>query len=203
MLPAPKSLILLALMTIGAVVSAADATAQEVPVLGPAIEKGGSSTVSTQTWANGPGLEIQGGTEAGAFVIARYDTTPRIGDLTASFTVTPTAGASFAYALRGAGGPYARSLLRLERIPGSDALLAATPNGNVACADIGSGDATAISLVVHATIPVTFDVLIDGAPTRCTRLASTVQPPFVGFVVEDAANEGYGGEVLFSEMGIN
>ncbi len=179
------------------IAGAGAARAQETPTLGPTIQKGGTSTATTTMGGNGLGLELAGGTEAGAYLVARYDVPPRTGEVTAGFTVMPQAGASFAFDLRGSGP---RPFIRLERVPGSDELLATTPAGEVDCGPVGSGDSTSISLVVHDSLPATFDVLLDGAASRCTRLPTQIQPPFTGFIVEDEAGEGYGGAVQFSEM---
>lgn len=183
--------------TLFVILAAGTAEAQETPALGPAIQKGGTSIATPSTLGNGAGLQMSGGTEAGAYLIARYDALPRSGEVTATFTVTPQAGATFAYDLRGSGP---RPLIRLERVPGSDQLLATTPGGEVACGVVGSGGSTTVSLVVHPSIPATFDVLLEGEATQCTRVPTQIQPPFTGFMIEDPGNEGYGGQVQFSAM---
>ena len=48
--------------------------------------------------------------------------------------------------------------------------------------------------------PDKFDVLIDGASSSCSGLSATVVPPMTGFSMMDAANEGYGGRVEFSDL---
>jgi hypothetical protein len=92
--------------------------------------------------------------------------------------------------------------LRLQRVPGSPNLVAAAATGMVTCGAIAPDTSTLVTLVVHAMPPRTFDVLLDGAATACTGLATGLEPPFVGFEIMDPSNEGYGGRVTFDGLSL-
>jgi hypothetical protein len=177
-------------------------TAGSAPIYGPTITKNGTSTATAVPAAQGgPGLRLDGGMESGAYAIATYGATPGSGDATLEATVTPTAGASFVYTLIGAGSSYAKRQLRLERLPGASELQAASANGTVACGTLDDKP-TAVTLVFHAASQ-RFDVLLDGEATQCTGLSTKVQAPVAGFQMMDASNEGYGGEVEFSDLAMH
>lgn len=174
-------------------------TAGSAPIYGPTIVRNGSSTATAEpAGQSGPGVLLDGGMEAGAYAIATYGATPGSGDARLEATVAPTAGASFVLTLIGTGSSYAKRQLRLERLPGSSDLQAASADGTVACGVL-EDRATQVALVFHAATQ-RFDVLLDGAPTQCTGLLTKVQAPIAGFEMMDASNEGYGGEVAFSQL---
>jgi hypothetical protein len=180
--------------------------AQAGVVSGPTIQQGGSSSAtplpaSLQGGPGGPGLAVNGGSELGAFVIASYSASTGSHDATAELTVTPTGGASFVYSLIGTGGSYAKRQLRLERTPGSSSLTAASTRGNITCGTVAAGKATTVTLVYRGASQ-TFDVLLDGSASACTNLPTRIQPPVVGFTLMDASNEGYGGQVQFSDLAV-
>jgi len=165
----------------------------------PTIMSTGSSSATTLNSARGSGLLVNGGTEAGAFALVRYRAGVAGPQTTAEFTVTPAAGAAFVFMLTGSGTRYSTKQLPIKREPDSTQLVAVSTNGYVECGDVASGAATHISLMFDATSK-TFDVLLDGAATPCTDLRTTLQPPVVGFAIQDAANEGYGGKVEFDDL---
>ena len=182
---------------------AAAAQTQAVTVTGPAITHTGNSSASVITSFHGapltsPGLELRGSTASGAYAAASYRvaTSSNTGS---QVTVTPAAGASFIYMLLGSGSHYTTQQLRLQRIPGSSDLQAATASGNVACGPLPSGTATTVTLTLHPAAR-TFDVLLGGAASRCTALPLTLELPVVGFAMMDASNENYGGLVDFTDL---
>ncbi|HEU4732466.1 MAG TPA: hypothetical protein VFT22_31440 [Kofleriaceae bacterium] len=186
----------------GAAAAAAASTSQEAQVSGPNIVRGGTSTASETPSLTGEGLQINGGTELGSFLIATYSVGSASSLTTAELTVTPSAGSAFVYMLLGSGLRYSSRELRIESTPGSNVLRAATPIGNVVCGPIAPAAPNDIAIVLDATSR-TFDVLIDGATSACTDLPTKVQPPISGFGMMDASNEGYGGQVAFSDLVIH
>jgi hypothetical protein len=187
---------------VGASQETGASTAGSAPIYGPTITNNGTSTATALPAAQGgPGLTLEGGMESGAYAIATYGATPGSGDATLEATVTPTAGASFVYMLIGTGSSYAKRQLRLERLPGASELQAASADGTVACGTLEDRP-TAVTLVFHAATQ-RFDVLLDGAPTQCTGLSTKIQAPVAGFQMMDASNEGYGGEVAFSDLAMH
>jgi len=164
---------------------------------GPTIYHAGSSTAHVlQTSSAGAGLEIDGGTQYGAYVLALYSGAQLTGDVTADVTITAAPGAAFSYVLRGSGTGYGGKQLRLERLPGSTTLRATAATGNVNCGTLASGTPVQVTLAVSPSAHQ-FDVLIDGAPTACTNLATNLAAPIVGFNLMDASNIGYGGVVRY------
>jgi hypothetical protein len=148
----------------------------------------------------GVGLQIDGSTQLGAFLIATYDLEPGLTDATGSFTVTPAIDAAFVYTLRGSGTGYSGKQLRLQRRPGSDQLEAAASTGSVSCGVVASDISTPVNLQFNAASH-TFTVLINGAPSStCTSLPTKLEPPIVGFHLMDASNDGWGGEVEFRSL---
>jgi hypothetical protein len=171
---------------------------------GPSIISSGSSSAGpiSSTSLHGPGLEIVGGTELGAFLIATYGATAGPGDVTASFTVTPDPGAAFVYMLQGSGSRYSTRQLRLQRTPGSTQLQAAASTGNITCGPLPSTTATRVTLVFRSASR-TFDVRINGAASACRNLPTALQPPITGFGMMDASNEGWGGRVDFTDLTVS
>jgi hypothetical protein len=150
----------------------------------------------------GAGLQIDGGSEPASYALASYAIQTGAMRTTAEFTVNPAPGASFTYALRGTGGGYSSRLLRLQRVPGSDALQAISTNGAVTCGLLASNQPTPVTLSFDGTAR-TFDVLIAGAPSPCTGLPTKVSGPVTGFRVTDEAVEGYGGHVELTNLALS
>lgn len=115
--------------------------------------------------------------------------------------MAPRGAAAFLYTLRGTGSGYSSRQLRLERAPGSDTLDASSTSGVVTCGNVASDAPTSVALVFHAASQ-TFDVQIGGAATPCTGLKTKMAAPVVGFRLMDASNEGYGGEVTFTDLAV-
>ena len=173
-----------------------DSTTQAVSA--PTILKAGSSTASVGG-SLAPSLEVSGGRELGAYLIAKYTTGRRsTGTFTGEVTITAAPGAAFTYALLGSGPGYSGKQLRIERLPGSTELRAASGDRIVTCGTLGSA-ATKVTVALSIDSR-RFDVKLDGAPTACTGLPTRVAPPMVGFQMQDASNEGYGGLVRFDGM---
>lgn len=175
--------------------------AQAPSTTSPSIVRGGSSDARVIASVAGgyAGLELDGGTELGAFAIATYYPASTSGDVAAAFTVTPDPGSAFIYSLKGTGTGYAYTHLRIERAPGSTDLRAATTTGIVTCGTVPSGTATAIGISL-ATAAKRFSITIDGAPTACTNLTTKLGAPITGFEMMDASNAGYGGVVRFGGL---
>jgi hypothetical protein len=181
---------------------AADQAAPRAGTLpAPTLTTNGSSTATVTTSLAGSGLRIDGGTAAAAYAMATYPIATGAMRATASFTVNPAAGAAFVYTLRGTGSGYSSQQLRIQRVPGSDALQAAAANGIVTCGTLPSGQPTPVTLAFDGTTK-TFDVRIAGAASACTHLPTQVGGPVMGFRVMDAANEGYGGRVELTNLAL-
>lgn len=175
-------------------------TDQQPTVSNPYITQGGSSTATVvSSLAGPPGVVIQGSTALGSFAIASYGGSGGATQTTFEFTVTRAAGSAFAYSFVGSGTKYATRALRMQIAPGSDQLLAAATTGVVACGAIAPDQPTAVTVVLD-TGAKRFDVQIDGAASSCTGLSTSIVPPMTGFNMMDAANEGYGGSVEFSDL---
>ncbi|HEX4423250.1 MAG TPA: hypothetical protein VH165_35310 [Kofleriaceae bacterium] len=185
---------------VGDPVPAGDPTAAPPAALPPpSIAYAGSSTVSLLPSAGG-GVRIHGGSEEGAFALVTYQVAVSGDHATAQFTVAPAAGASFVYALTGSGSGYSTRQLRLQRVPGSNQLLATASTGTVSCGALGNAP-TAVALVFDAQAQ-TFDVQIAGAATACAGLPTTLKGPATGFLTMDASNAGYGGDVTFTGLAL-
>jgi hypothetical protein len=66
---------------------------------------------------------------------------------------------------------------------------------------LAPGAWSTVTLRVHAAAAThTFDVLVNGARTTCTGLATGLSAPFTGLNVMDASNAGFGGSVLFDDF---
>jgi hypothetical protein len=168
----------------------------------PSLTIGGSSTASVTTSLAGGGLQIDGGFEPASYVVASYQIDTGTMRATAGFTVEPAPGASFTYAVLGTGSGYSTRHLRLQRVPGSDALQAISTNGAVTCGTLTSGQPTPVTVSFDGTAR-TFDVLMAGAPSGCTGLSTKVSGPITGFRITDETVEGYGGHVEFSDLALS
>ena len=166
---------------------------------------GSASTVRVVgTTDHGHVLLLRGGTAVPDYVIAALGISSASTEITAQVDINPASDASFLWSLHGAGTSIGRRRIRLQREPGSTALIANTvPGGNSACGTLPSNQWSQITLRVHAQgWPHTFDVLIDGARTACTGLPTGLGPPFRSIDVMDASNEGWGGEVRFDNLAV-
>jgi hypothetical protein len=177
------------------------AAAHAFPIPEPSLTTGGSSTVSVPTSLAGAGLQINGGTEPASYALASYMIDTGAMHATAKFTVNPGPGAAFTYALRGTGGGYSSRYLRLQRVPGSDALQAITATGAVTCGSLASGRPAEVTLSFDGAAR-TFDVLIAGVASACTALPTKTAGPVMGFRVTDETMEGYGGHVELTGLAL-
>jgi hypothetical protein len=167
----------------------------------PAITSAGSSSATVTTSPGNVGLQLHGGTELGSYAIAVYAVGPGLNSATATFTVNPTADVSFVYTLLGSGTRYSTQQLRLQRIPNSNVLQAAASSGSVACGTLASDRPTAVTLAFDGATK-TFDVLLAGEASACMHLPTTVVAPITGFDMMDASNEGWGGQVDFTNLAL-
>jgi hypothetical protein len=153
---------------------------------------------------HGRALQLHGSTRLGEFAIAARGFEAAQTDASFDFAVRPNSGASFIVAFKGAGGSIGARRIRLQRAPGSTALVANTAGvGDVTCGSLPSNAWANVSLRVHTqTIPHSFDVLINGVPSACTGTATELGTPFTGIDVMDASNSGWGGDVLFDDMSV-
>lgn len=167
----------------------------------PSIVTAGSSKVTATTSSAGPGLMIVGGTDLASYARGSYWIATGALSATAEFTVNPAPGASFFYELMGSGTGYTTRQLRLQRVPGSDALQAVAATGTITCGSLASGQPTEVTLAFDG-VARTFDVLIAGAPSACTDLPASLQGPITGFRMMDPGNLGYGGQVEFTNLAL-
>ncbi len=167
------------------------------------ISAAGSGSVSiVNTTDHGHVLKLQGSTAEGSFLIASRALSSSSPDITTQVDIKSAPGASFIWILNGAGSSIGRRRIRLQQTPGSTTLVANTvPSGDTSCATLPSGVWSRVTLIVH-TVPRTFDVLINGAPTSCTGTATGLQPPFNSVSVMDASNTGWGGKVVFDNIDV-
>lgn len=179
----------------------AAATAPRRALPQPYISMNGSTTVAATPSLDSGTVVIDGGTELAASGMATYVMTTGAMAATAEVTVNPAPGAAFQYLVSGTGGGYSTRQLRIERDPGSDALVAASTAGLVTCGALPSGRPTTIAVAFDGAAK-TFDVRIAGASTPCTRLATRVSGPVTGFRLVDLGSIGYGGRVEFSNLGL-
>jgi hypothetical protein len=147
-------------------------------------------------------LDLRGSITNGEFLIASRSFSVAATEIQETFAINPSAGSSFVTAFNGAGSSLGARRIRLQREPGSTTLVAQTvPSGTTNCDTLASGVWSTVTLRVHAAVqPHTFDVLINGAATRCTGLSTGLSSPFTGLNVMDASNEGWGGSVLFDDF---
>ncbi|HET7506657.1 MAG TPA: hypothetical protein VFK02_36805 [Kofleriaceae bacterium] len=178
------------------------AASGELAIPEPTLTTGGSSTATVTTSLAGAGLRIDGGMEAASYALASYIINTGAMRATAKLTVNPARGASFTYALRGTGGGYSSRYLRIQRVPGSDALQGVSTNGSVTCGALPSGQPTPVTLSFDGATQ-TFDVLIAGAATPCTHLPTRMAGPVTGFKMVDEAIDGYGGHVEFTNLALS
>lgn len=181
--------------------TAAQGSPSQVGLPAPSIVTSGSSTVTANPGLAGSGVSIDGGMDLASYAWASYWVNTGLMSATAELTVNAAAGASFSFELVGSGVIYATKKLRLQRIPGSDALQALSTSGLVTCGSLASGQATEVTLSFDAT-GHTFDVLIGGAPSACTDLPTRLQGPIEGFRLIDAGNQDYGGRVDFTNLAL-
>ena len=173
----------------------------QISLPAPDIVTGGSSTVTVTSSLAGSGVQLDGGMDLASYAWASYWVDSGLMSATVELTVNPAAGASFSTELVGSGASYATKKLRIQRIPGSDALQALSTGGLVTCGMLASGQATDVTLSFDA-VAHTFDVLIAGAPSACTDLPTRLQGPIEGIRLIDQANQGYGGRVNFTNVAL-
>jgi hypothetical protein len=164
----------------------------------------GSSTLTVipSFAGSGSGVQLNGGLDLASTAWASFwleTLDPRLS--TVELTVNPARDAAFNLELVGSGRTYATRKLLLRRVPGSDALQALSTSGTVSCGALPSGQSTEVTLAVDAAAH-TFDVLIAGARSACTDLPTKLLVPLQGFRLVDLGNQGYGGRIDFTNLGL-
>lgn len=147
---------------------------------------------------HGKVLQFRGSSAAGDFLIARL-TTSVSADMVASIDVKPDSGSSFIWSVH---TPRYKSRIRVERWPGSGQLIANAPGsgGDVDCGSLPAGEWSQVRLVVHTSPSVTFDVLLDGIPTACQDIETSLSPGFTLVQLYDSSSQGWGGNVRFDNV---
>lgn len=169
----------------------------------PTPPSSGTSTVSVvSTSDHGKVALLHGGT-ASDFIIASLAASSSDPVMHAELAINPAAGASFVFALQGAGSSIGSRRIRLQRSPGSSMLTAQTNDfGTHDCGVLPSGVWSTIALDVRADAH-TFDVSINGvASATCTGGNTQIGVPFTGISFMDASNEGWGGDVMFDDFAL-
>ena len=156
---------------------------------------------ASSSLTGGPALHMNAGTDGLSLGSATYYATSSASTVTTELTVNPAPDAAFQYLLLGSGKSYATKQLRLQRVPGSDALQALAGNTAVDCGALPSGQATPVTLSWDSSA-ATFDVLIAGAPSACMNVPTRMEGPVRGFRVVDQAFVGYGGQVDFTGLAL-
>jgi hypothetical protein len=176
--------------------------AQAQGMSAPAISCGGATTMTASSSLTGaPALDMNAGADNGSLGSATFYATSSASTITTEVTVNPAPNAAFQYLLLGSGKSYATKQLRLQRVPGSDALQALAGNTAVDCGALPSGQATPVTLTWDASA-ATFDVLIAGAPSACMNVPTRLEGPVRGVRVVDQAFVGYGGQVDFTDLAL-
>ena len=122
--------------------------------------------------------------------------------VTASFDVKPANGASPTFMLRGTGYGASKTQLRLQRMPGSNALIAGTLNGPH-CGNLTNGAWNHVVLKINP-VAKTFSVTINGlGVAACTNAPTTLGTPYKGISVFDPSNVGYGGTTDWDNFVVN
>jgi hypothetical protein len=171
-------------------------------VSAPAISCGGSTTMTASSSLTGaPALHMNGGTDIVSLGSATYYGASSASTVTTEVTVNPAPNAAFQYLLLGSGKSYATKQLRLQRVPGSDALQALAGNTAIDCGALPSGQATPVTLSWDQSA-ATFDVLIDGAPSACMDVPTRLEGPVRGVRMIDQGFVGYGGQVDFTDLAL-
>jgi hypothetical protein len=164
---------------------------------------GETRAVVTSAAGHGNVMRLEGSEAYGQYMIAYLPlSTPAPSDVVASVDVNPDPGAAFVWSLYGQGSGTYKRRVRLQRWPGSTTLVATSvPTGDANCGPLPSGSWTNLTLVMHAQqTPHTFDVLINGEPTRCTGIEVVTNPPYNRVEIMDASNEGWGGNTEFDNI---
>ncbi|MFL6119627.1 hypothetical protein [Actinophytocola sp.] len=165
-------------------------------------QAGASTAVVRDTVDHTRVLDLRGSAANGDFLIASRSFSSAATEVKETFAVNPSVGSAFVTALNGAGASLGARRIRLQQDPGSTTLVAQTsPSGNTNCGTLPPGVWSTVILHVHAAaLPHTFDVLVNGAATACTGISTGLSAPFTGLNVMDAANDGFGGSVLFDDF---
>jgi hypothetical protein len=163
---------------------------------------GASTAAVVATPDHGRVLDLRGSTASGDFLIASRGFSSTATEIEYRVAINASAGSSFVTAFNGNGAGLSGRRIRLQQTPGSSVLEAQTSiSGTSPCAVLTPGAWSTVALRVHATAAThTFDVLVDGSPTKCTGLATGLSAPFTGLNVMDASNAGFGGSVLFDDF---
>jgi len=166
---------------------------------------GASTAVVVATADHGRVLDLRGSPASGDFLIASRSFSSPATEIEYSVAINASAGSSFVTAFNGNGASVSARRIRLQQDPGSTTLVAQTSiSGTTPCAALTPGAWSTVTLRVHATAAThTFDVLVDGAQTKCTGISTGLSAPFTGLNVMDASNAGFGGSVLFDDFLVN
>ena len=155
--------------------------------------KAGTSTISVvSTPYHGRVARQNGGTASGDYLSYSTGFPATSSTVTAEFDIMPASGASPTFILLGSGYGASKNQLRLQRTPGSNALIAGTLNGPN-CGNLSNGTWNHVALTV---VPSSsrFTVKINGVSVAaCTNAPTTLVAPYHGIGVFDPSNAGYGG----------
>jgi uncharacterized Zn-binding protein involved in type VI secretion len=167
------------------------------------VSQTGASTISVVTTADhGKVLAMHGSTTEGDFLTAGFPFSSSDSLLHVQVDVKPAAGASFIFDVKGAGSSISARRVRLQRSPGSDALVASSSGtADLTCGNLASGVWSTLSVDIRAAqSPHTFTVLINGQPIACTNATTNMGSPFTGINVMDPSNAAWGGDVQFDNL---
>ena len=156
---------------------------------------------ASSSLTGGPSLHMNAGADGWSQGSATWWATSSASTVTTELTVNPAPDAAFQYLLLGTSKVYFGKQLRLQRVPGSDALQALSGNTVIDCGPLPSGQATPVTLSWDSAA-ATFDVLIAGAASACMNVPTPLQGPVRGFRVIDQSFVGYGGVVDFTDLAL-
>jgi hypothetical protein len=164
----------------------------------------GSSSVSiVNTPKHGKVLLQNAGKATGDYLSYSTPFSPVSTNLTVEFDVKPGSGASPTFILHGSGYGASKNQLRLQRIPGSNAVIVGTLNGPN-CGNLTNEAWNHVVLTVTSTAPRTFTVTINGARTAaCTGASTTFTPPYKAIGIFDPSNAGFGGTTTWDNFYIH
>jgi hypothetical protein len=165
--------------------------------------RAGSSTISVvNTTYHGHVLRQVGGTATGDYLSYSTPFPSVTRTIAVEFDVMPASGASPTFILRGSGYGASNNQLRLQRTPGSNALIAGTLTGPN-CGNLTNGSWNHVILTVSPSTSK-YTVKINGVSTpACTNATTTLDPPYKGIGVFDPSNAGYGGVTSWDNFSVH
>jgi hypothetical protein len=164
---------------------------------------GSSSARIVNATGRGRALQLHGGTTAADSLVATrsFSAPSSQTDIAFELALRPVSGSAFVVALKGTGPSLGARSIRLQRSPGSNALVATSASGNVSCGDLPNDTWSDVTLSVHTQrSPHTYDVSIGSRASACTGVVTELSAPFGGIDVMDGSNAGFGGDVLFDDL---